>query len=105
MCKKSQPAEVKNAILNLNLFPLSTRHALLVVALKPNTDYDAKVMKDACGAYIKVILFSRSVAHAEVILENGDLQTNARNFKNYLVYLDSENCILFYMNVAVESYK
>ena len=54
---------MKNAILNLNLFPLYTRHALLlVVALKLNTKYDAKVKKGICGAYIKVIL------------ENGDLQ-------------------------------
>ena len=45
---------MKNAILNLNLFPLYTRHALLVVAL----NYDAKVMKGTCGAYIKVILLS-----------------------------------------------
>ena len=29
----SQLTEMKNAILNLNLFPLHTRHALLVVAL------------------------------------------------------------------------
>ena len=49
---------MKNAILNLNLFPLYTRHALLVVALKLNTNYDAKVMKGTCGAYIKVILLS-----------------------------------------------
>ena len=49
---------MKNAILNLNLFPLHTRHALLVVALKLYTNYDAKVMKGTCGAYIKVILFS-----------------------------------------------
>ena len=72
---------MKNAILNLNLFPLHTRHALLVVALKLYTNYDAKVMKGNCGACIKVILFSRSVAHAEVILENGDLRTNARDSK------------------------
>ena len=39
-------------------------------------------MKGTCGVYIKVILF-RSVAHAEVILENGGLQTNARNSKVY----------------------
>ena len=71
---------MKNAILNLNLFPLHTRHALLVVALKLYTNYDGKVMKGTCGAYIKVILFSRSVAHAEVILENGDLHF-ARNSK------------------------
>ena len=70
---------MKSEILNLNLFPLHTRHALLVVASKLNTNYDAKVMKGTCGAYIKVILFFRSVAHAEAILENGDLQTNARN--------------------------
>ena len=39
-------------------------------------------MKATCSAYILIILFSfRSVAHAEVILENGDLQTNARNSK------------------------
>ena len=49
---------MKNAILNLNLFPLYTRHALLVVALKLNASYDAKVMKGTCGAHIKVILFS-----------------------------------------------
>ena len=49
---------MKNAILNLNLFPLYTRHALLVVASKLNTNYDAKVMKGTCGAYMKVILFS-----------------------------------------------
>ena len=30
---------------------------------------------------LKVILFFRSAAHAEVILENNDLQTNARNSK------------------------
>ena len=53
---------MKNVILNLNLFPLCTRHALLMVALKLNTKYDAKVMKGTCGSYIKVILFS-SVAH------------------------------------------
>ena len=46
-----------------------------------------------------------SVAHAEVILENGNLQTNAHRLKNYLVYFDSENCTLFYINVAVEPYK
>ena len=49
---------MKNAILNLNLFPLHTRHALLVVALKLCANYDAKVTKGTCGAYIKVILFS-----------------------------------------------
>ena len=38
--------------------PPYTRHALLVVASKLNTNYDAKVMKGTCGAYIKVILFS-----------------------------------------------
>ena len=37
----------------LNLFQLYGRHALLVVALKLNTYYDAKVMKGTCGAYIK----------------------------------------------------
>ena len=47
-----------NAILNLNLFSLHTRHALLVVALTLYTNHDAKVMKGTCGAYIKVILFS-----------------------------------------------
>ena len=62
--KNSQLTEMKNAILNLNLFPLHTRHALLVVALKLYTNYDGKVMKGTCGAYIKVILFFRSVAHA-----------------------------------------
>ena len=45
-----------------------------MVALKLNTNYDAKVMKGTCGAYVKVILFFRSVAHAEVILENADSQ-------------------------------
>ena len=49
---------MKNAVLNLNLFPLYTRHALLVVALTLNSNYDAKVMKGTRGAYIKVILFS-----------------------------------------------
>ena len=49
---------MKSAILNLNLFPLYTRRALLVIALKLNTNYEAKVMKSTCGAYIKVILFS-----------------------------------------------
>ena len=49
---------MKNAILNLNLFPLHTRHALLVVALKLYTNNDANVIKGTCGAYIKVILFS-----------------------------------------------
>ena len=49
---------MKNAILNLNLFPLYTRHALLLTALELNTNYDTKVMKGTCGAYIKVILFS-----------------------------------------------
>ena len=39
--------------------------------------------------------------HAEVILENGYLQTNACNRQNDLVYLDSVNCMLFYINVAV----
>ena len=69
---------MKNAILILH-----TRHALLlVVALKLYANYDAKVMKGTCDAYIKVILFYlRSVAQAEVILENGDLQTNASNSK------------------------
>ena len=52
-----------------------------MVALKLNTNCDAKVMKGTRCAYIKVILFSGLVAHAEVILENGDLQTNARNSK------------------------
>ena len=65
---------MKNAILDLNLFPLYTRHALLVVASKLNTNYDAKVMKGTCGAYIKGHPFFRSVVYAEVILENGDLQ-------------------------------
>ena len=49
---------MKNAILNLNLFPQHTRHVLLVVVLRIYTNYDAKVMKGTCGAYIKVILFS-----------------------------------------------
>ena len=43
---------MKNAILNLNLFPLHTRHDSLVVDLKLYTNYDAKVMKGICGAYI-----------------------------------------------------
>ena len=51
-----------------------------MVALKLYTNSDAKVMKGTCGAYIKVIFF-KSVAHAKVILENADLQTNARNSK------------------------
>ena len=46
--------------------------------------------------------FFRSVAHAEIILENGEIQTNASNSKNYLVSLDSENCTGFYINVEVE---
>ena len=54
--QKSQLSE--NAILNLNLFPLYTRHALLVFALKLNTSCDAKVMKGTCSAHIKVIIFS-----------------------------------------------
>ena len=70
---------MKNAILNLNLFPPYTRHDLLVVTLKLHTNYDAKVMKGTSGPYIKVILFS-GLLH-EVILENGDLQTNAYNSK------------------------
>ena len=41
-----------------------------MVALKLNTNYDAKVMKVTCNHS-----FFRSVAHAEVILENADLQT------------------------------
>ena len=49
---------MKNAILNLNLFPLHTRHALLMIALKLYTNYDANVMKGTCSAHIKVILFS-----------------------------------------------
>ena len=49
---------MKKAILNLNLFPRYTRHALLVVALKLNTNYDTKVMKGTCGACTKVIFFS-----------------------------------------------
>ena len=49
---------MKNAILNLNLFPLYTRHALFVVASKLNTNYDAKVIKGTYGAYINVIIFS-----------------------------------------------
>ena len=73
---------MKNAILDLNLFPLYTRHALLMVAFKLNTNYHTKVTKGTCGAYIKVIFF-RSVAHAEVILENGGLQTNAHNSKTF----------------------
>ena len=47
-----------------------------MVALKLNTNYDVKVMKVTCGHS-----FFRSVAHAEVILENADLQINARNSK------------------------
>ena len=47
---------MKNAI--LNLCPLYTRHALLVVALKLNTNYAAKFMQGTCGAYIKVVLVS-----------------------------------------------
>ena len=46
-----------------------------------------------------------AVAHAEVILENGDLQTDDCNLKNHLVYLDTVNCMLFYINVAVKPYK
>ena len=47
--------------------------------------------------------FFSSVADAEVILDNGDLQTNDRNSKTFLVYLDSVNCmLLFYISVAVE---
>ena len=42
----------ENAILNLNLFPLCTKYALLVVVLKLNTKYDAKVLKGICSAYI-----------------------------------------------------
>ena len=34
---------MKNTILNLNLFPIYARHALLVVTLNLNTDYNAKV--------------------------------------------------------------
>ena len=43
--------------------------------------------------------FFRSVAHAEVILENDDL-TQKR-----LVYLNSVNCMFFYINAAVEPSK
>ena len=46
----------ENAILNLTLFPLYTKHALLVVVLKLNTNYDAKVMKGTCSAYIKYMI-------------------------------------------------
>ena len=67
---------MKNAILNLNLFP---RHALLLVALKLNTNYDAKVMKGTCGAYIKVILFSGLLHTLRLFWLY--LQTNARNSK------------------------
>ena len=40
-----------------------------MVALKLDTNYDAKVVKVTCGHS-----FFRSVAHVEVILENADLQ-------------------------------
>ena len=72
--------------MNLNLFPLYTWHALLVVALKLNTNYNTKVMKGTCGAYIKIIFF-RSVAHADVILESGDLQTNAHNSNSWCILI------------------
>ena len=75
---------MKNAILNLNFFPPHTRHALLVVALKLYTNYDAKVMKGTCGAYIKVILFSGLLHTLKLFWktprENGDLHF-ARNSK------------------------
>ena len=63
---------MKNAILNLNLFPLYTRNALLVVALKLNTIYDTKAMKGTCGSYIKVIplhtlrLFWKTAAYKQM---------------------------------------
>ena len=93
---------MKNAVLNLNLFPLYTRHALLVVALKLNTNFDAKVMKGTRGAYIEVILFPRSVAHAEVILDNGDLQTNACNSKTIWCILILKIVYYSKKNVAVD---
>ena len=72
---------MKNAVLNLNLFPLHTRHALLVVALKLYTNYDAKVIKVLAVHTLRSSFF-RSVAHADVILENSDLQPNALNSKS-----------------------
>ena len=70
---------MKNAILNLNLFPLHTRRALLVVVSKLNTNYDAKVTKGTCGAYIEVILFSGLLHMLRLFWKTANLQTNARN--------------------------
>ena len=53
----------ENAILNLNLFPLYTENALLVVVLKLNTNYDATVMKGTCSADVNYM----------IILQNGNL--------------------------------
>ena len=46
----------ENVILNLNLFPLYTEHALLVVVLKLNINYDEKVMKSSCSAYLNYMI-------------------------------------------------
>ena len=43
--------------------------------------------------------------HVELILENSELQTNARNSKTIQCTLDSVNGMLFYINVAVEPCK
>ena len=51
------------------------------------------------------VIFFRSAAHAEDILENGDWQINARKLKNGLIYVESVNYMFFYMDVAVEPSK
>ena len=43
----------------------------------------------------------RSVAHAAVILKNGNLQSNMSITQNDLMYLDYVNYILLYINIAV----
>ena len=53
---KVTAARSENAILDLNLFPLYIKHALLVVVLKLNTKYDAKVMKGTCSVYINYMI-------------------------------------------------
>ena len=64
-----------------------------------NTNYNTKVMTGTCGAYIKVIFFSGLLHTLRLFWKTATYK------QKLLVYLDSENCILFYINVAVDLFK
>ena len=59
-------------------------------------------MKGTCGAYIKVILFSGLLHTLRLFWKTATYIQMHVIQKLFGVYLDSENCVLFYKNVVVE---